>query len=294
MLGEQRLKQKMGAEKSAKDPSRQQKEQVLHFEQLHVQLRGRRVLNGVDGQLCSKQLVALIGRNGAGKSTLLRTLIAFYTPTLGSVWVGERLLASLPAVQRARFVAYVPQEPPRPLAMRVVDSLNAAARKTAPANEVSARVAQAAGQTGILPLLDRACTSLSGGEWRLVSIARALAQAPRFLLLDEPTAGLDPMNRYEFWRLARRLAGNGCGLLIATHDLEEGFSFANSLWLLHEGRFLLMAPSTSPDWPNALQRAFSLPLSPFHVDGWASIHVDLRSRADKAPASRAFLQMPIP
>lgn len=292
MLGRHGLKQKKGAEESEKGFSRQG-EQVLRFEQLHVQLHGRRVLNGVDGQLCPRQLVALIGRNGAGKSTLLRTLIAFYAPTLGNVWAGERLLASLPAVQRARFVAYVPQEPPRPLAMRVVDTLKAAARKTAPADAVASRISQAAEQTGILALLDRDCTSLSGGEWRLVSIARALAQAPRFLLLDEPTAGLDPRHRYEFWALTRKLAENDCGLLIATHDLEEGFSFASSLWLLHEGRFLLTAPSTSPDWPGALQRAFSLPLFPFHVNGWAGIHVDLQSFADKAPASRGFLQMPI-
>ncbi len=184
------------------------------------------------------QFVALLGPNGAGKSTLLRTLCGLQNPLDGRVLMGGTDLASMPARERAREVGVVLTERVDAWGLSAWDlvALGRASHtrwsgRLAP--EDRAAIAQALADTDTEDLADRKVVELSDGERQRVLVARALAQEPSVLVLDEVTAFLDLARRVEIVQLLRRLAHNGrTTVLLSTHDLDLALRTADRLWIL--------------------------------------------------------------
>lgn len=210
--------------------------------------RGRVVLRGVCAELRVGELACLIGPNGTGKSTLLRSVARFQPLLGGSVRVAGRPIAAVSARDLARQVAVVLTDRVIVGAMRVYDVV---ALGRFPHTGVGGRlhrhdhavVQRSMLATGATQLADRLVAELSDGERQRVMIARALAQEPSVLLLDEPAAFLDVRGRFELTALLLRLTReHGLAVLMSTHDLEHTLRNADTVWLVDGERVLVAGP----------------------------------------------------
>ena len=187
-------------------------------------------------------MVALIGPNGSGKTTLLKLLSGALRPTAGEVRLEGRPLADLSARGRARRVAVVPQDTSMTFDFTVIETVLMG--RTAylglfgvEGPEDLAATHEAMRRTGTLPFSARLLSHLSGGERQLVVIARALAQRPRLLLLDEPTAYLDIRHRLEIYGLLSRLnREEGLTIVTTSHDINLAARFCGRIILIKDGR----------------------------------------------------------
>ena len=220
------------------------------------------VLEGIELEARPGELIALFGPNGAGKSTLLRTLAGLQRPLAGRVELGGAPLSRLSAGERARRLAVVLTDP--------IDAAQLSARDVvglgrAPHAGFSGRLSRE--DAGIVDrafrsaaaahLADRRLSSLSDGERQRVMIARALAQAPSVMLLDEPTAFLDLPARAETISLLRRLAHReGLATIIATHDFEAALRHCDALWLIGPGGRIAVGAPEDLALDGALARVF--------------------------------------
>ena len=214
---------------------------VIAVRDLAVELDRTPILHGVSCEVGSGGWLGLIGPNGAGKTTLLRA-VAGLLPHRGEVLLDGAGTSSLSPRDRARLIAYVPQEPVLPPDMTVgeyvllgrtpyVRFLGGPGRCD---REAAARAAKLLGVDGFA---GRWLASLSGGERKRVVLARALAQEPKVLLLDEPTASLDIGHQQQFLDLVDELRKSGGLTVLSTlHDLTTAGQYASQLVLLHEGR----------------------------------------------------------
>ena len=214
----------------------------LRAEGLEIGYPGRPVLSGLDLELRAGELVCLLGPNGAGKSTLLRTLAGLQPPLAGRLWLDGRDAESLPAAARARRTAIVLTERFELGHLNVWD-LAALGRypHTGWSGRLTARdreaIERAVADAGAGDLRARPCDELSDGEKQRALLARALAQDPAVLLLDEPTAFLDLPRRVEAMRALRRIVRDrdrGRAVLLSTHDLDLALRAADRLWLVSE------------------------------------------------------------
>lgn len=203
----------------------------------------------IDCALKAGEFVCLLGPNGAGKSTLIRTLAGMQTPLVGELQLAGKVLDTISPRERARAVSVVLTET-MPSGMMDAYSLVSLGRHpysgwfgglTATDHE---RIEWALNAVGAMPLADRQVAELSDGERQKVSIARALAQEAKLMLLDEPTAFLDLPRRVELMSILRNLAHReNLALLLSTHDLDLALRFADRLWLMDaDGRLIQGAP----------------------------------------------------
>ena len=180
----------------------------------------------------------LLGRNGSGKTTLFRNLLGICTPDSGSIRFDGQELTALPRRQRARCIAYVPQDI-RFGDLTVCDSvllgrLSRFGLQAGPADRAAA--AQVLADMALSPLAERRVTELSGGERQKVAIARALVQEPRLLLLDEPTGSLDVSNEHLLLREAKKAAQERhIAVLSSLHDLNQALAFGDRFFFLKDG-----------------------------------------------------------
>ncbi len=202
----------------------------------------RLALSGVDAAVVAGELLGVIGPNGSGKSTLLRVLAGIQRPAAGEVRLDGRPLGALDARARARSIAVVPQETRLAFPMRVRDLvLLGRLPYTGPLGwegwEDVAAARRAMARATVEGLADRLVDDLSGGERQRVVVARALAQEPEVLLLDEPTANLDLRHAVELLDLFRDLArASGLAVAVVLHDLNLASMYCDRLLLLSEGR----------------------------------------------------------
>ncbi len=196
----------------------------------------RAALNGVTFSIEAPRLIALLGPNGSGKSTLFRILSAVLAPQTGRASIcGADVKTNPLAVRGAIGVVFQESTLDRRLTLR--ENLSFAGRLYGlHGNQLSGRIQHATSQMDLSSRLDHEVRTLSGGLRRRVEIARCLLHQPRFLLLDEPSAGLDPLARRELWQYLRRLqATDGVAVFVSTHFLDEA-SQCDRLLILHEGR----------------------------------------------------------
>lgn len=222
----------------------------------------RRVLHEVDFALAGGELVGVIGPNGAGKSTLVRVLAGVARPTAGRVTLQGRPLAEWRRADRARELAFVPQDPRVDFPYSVLEVVLMGRAPHMPALALAGpRDLQVAREALALleadALESRSIEELSGGERQRVFLARALAQEPRVLLLDEPTTHLDLRHQTRVHDIARRRCRNdGLGALTVLHDLNLAAVYCDRLVLLAGGRIVCSGPPATVLEPAVLERVF--------------------------------------
>jgi iron complex transport system ATP-binding protein len=210
---------------------------------LSIGYPGRLVGKNLHIRLAEGEVLALLGPNGGGKTTLLKTLLGLLPPRAGEVWLANRPLAELSSRERARLIGYVPQVHTGTFAFTVetVVLMGRTAHGSLfsrPSRHDRDMTMRALDRFGIGALAQRPYTELSGGERQLVLLARALAQEPRFVILDEPTASLDFGNQGNVMREIRVLARSGLGVLFTTHDPNHAMRAADRAYLLRAGKCL--------------------------------------------------------
>jgi iron complex transport system ATP-binding protein len=210
---------------------------------LTIGYRDRVVGSGLDVSLAQGEVLALLGPNGGGKTTLLKTLLGILAPLAGTAMIDDRSLGTYSMRERARRIAYVPQAhtPTFAFTVETVVLMGRTAHGNLfnqPSAGDRAVAARSLAQFGIEHLAQRPYTMISGGERQLVLLARALAQEPQFIVLDEPTASLDFGNQGKVMREMRALAASGHGVLFTTHDPNHALRAADRAFLLRDGQRL--------------------------------------------------------
>ncbi len=214
----------------------------LTVRDVHVRLGHKQVLAGVSAMFAPGQITCVVGPNGAGKSTLLTLLAGLRKPDSGEVRVDDAHIGALPPRIRAQRIGYLPQIPEVAWAIDVRTLVGLGRTPYIGARGLTAAddaiVDRAMENAGIAAMANRDVTSLSGGERARALIGRALAGEPEWLLADEPLTGLDPGYQLEVTALFRRMAGNGCGVIVTLHDLHMALRMADRVIVLAEGRVL--------------------------------------------------------
>jgi len=210
----------------------------IRGENLHKRYGRREVVRGVSFEVSQGQVVGLLGPNGAGKTTTFYMVIGIVRPTAGSVWLGEGDVTRAPMYVRARRgVSYLPQENSVFRRLSVRDNLKLVLeRQRLGKRQLAARIEELASQLHIGDYLDQRADVLSGGERRRVEIARALAVAPKFVLLDEPFTGIDPVTIDGLQVIIRNLSKDGIGVLITDHNVEATLGITDWNYILIDGQ----------------------------------------------------------
>jgi lipopolysaccharide export system ATP-binding protein len=202
--------------------------------------RGRKVVNEVSLEVRRQEVVGLLGPNGAGKTTTFYLIVGLISPEKGQVRLDGEGIESLPMYQRARMgISYLPQEPSVFRKLTVLDNLRCIAETLNVSPEEREEIA--AGllkEFGIAHLSNQMAYALSGGERRRLEIARALVLTPRFILLDEPFAGIDPLAVLDIQRIIERLKERGIGILITDHNVRDTLNITDRAYIINEGKIL--------------------------------------------------------
>jgi iron complex transport system ATP-binding protein len=233
-----------------------------------VHARGRAIVDGAGLSVAPGELVGLIGPNGAGKSTLLRAMLGLTPRLSGNVTLDGADFAAMPARDRARAVAFLPQDrrvewrlTARDVVMlgRYPHQAGFGRATSADRDAVARAIAAVEGEA----LLDRPVAVLSGGERTRILLARALAVEAPILLADEPIAALDPYHQLHVMEILQARARAGAGVLAIIHDLALAARFMDRLVLMHQGRCLADGPPAHALTPERLATVYRIRGSPF-------------------------------
>jgi lipopolysaccharide export system ATP-binding protein len=217
---------------------------VLTARGLRKRYGEREVLSGVDLRVEPGEVVGLLGPNGAGKTTTFNLIVGGVRPTQGRVYLGEREITDLPMFRRARLgITYLPQEPSIFRRLSVADNINAILEtvesKPAIRRERLNELLQELGLSGKGGLRGDA---LSGGERRRVEVARALVLEPKFMLLDEPFSGIDPIAVGEIQKVVDQLRTRGIGIVVTDHNVRETLAICDRAYIIKDGVILREGP----------------------------------------------------
>ncbi|MCK5146398.1 LPS export ABC transporter ATP-binding protein [bacterium] len=202
--------------------------------------RGRKVVNEVSIDVHQGEVVGLLGPNGAGKTTTFNMITGMIRPNSGSIHYDDTDISKLPMYKRARMgIGYLCQEPSIFRKLTVEENIMAIC-ETLPLSktERKERMEQLLEEFSVTKVRKQKAYTLSGGERRRVEIARALVTQPKFILLDEPFAGIDPIAVEDIQNNVRHLIDRGIGVLITDHNVHETLSITDRAYLLYEGRIL--------------------------------------------------------
>jgi ABC-type cobalamin/Fe3+-siderophores transport system ATPase subunit len=236
---------------------------MLQANDLAFGFPGRTVGRDVSFSLAAGEVLCVLGPNGGGKTTLFRTLLGLLPPRAGSITLDKHALEQLSRREIARLAGYVPQEHAGYFAFTVGEfvlmgrtaHLGAFSAPRRTDREVAARALDA---LGISALSARPVTEISGGERQLALVARALAQEPKLLILDEPTAGLDFGNQVRVLQKISALAATGISILFSTHDPDHAFLAAHRALLLAQGHALEIGAPAAVIRADTLERLYGV------------------------------------
>jgi lipopolysaccharide export system ATP-binding protein len=200
----------------------------------------RKVADDVSIEVSQGEIVGLLGPNGAGKTTTFYMVVGFIRPTEGHVYLDEKEITDLPMYKRARLgVGYLPQEASVFRKLSVANNIKAVLELSHFSKEEQKdRLEMLIEEFGLQKVRNNVGDSLSGGERRRTEIARALATDPKFILLDEPFAGIDPIAVEDIQHIVATLKNKNIGILITDHNVQETLSITDRAYLMFEGKIL--------------------------------------------------------
>ncbi|SDG96726.1 heme ABC transporter ATP-binding protein [Pelagibacterium luteolum] len=240
---------------------------------ISLTIDGRALLRQVSLDVRRGEVLGLLGPNGSGKTTLLRALSGELVPTSGEVRLLAQDIRDIRLKEQARHRAVMPQNSNTSFGFRSWDIVLMGRHAHIGRNGETMRdyevVHQCLHRTDTAKFADRIYPTLSGGERSRVTLARALAQETTFLLLDEPTASLDPLHQRQVLELARNLAAEGCGVLTILHDLNLASAFCDRVGILNRGELVVLNETDKAMAPETLEKVFGTPFLKVHVEGRA-------------------------
>ena len=211
---------------------------ILIAEELEKSYNSRKVVKNLSFNIKSGEIIGLLGPNGAGKTTAFYMVVGLVKPELGKIMLDEYNLTNLPIHERARKgLGYLPQEASVFRKLSVEDNILAVlqTRKELATSGMENLLNQLLDQLNLNDIRSTNGISLSGGERRRVEIARTLAMEPKFILLDEPFAGVDPISVIDIQRIIKDLSNDGIGILITDHNVRETLKICNRGYIVNDG-----------------------------------------------------------
>lgn len=213
---------------------------VLEAKELLKIYNGKRVVDRIGMTLRRKEIVGLLGPNGAGKTTTFYMIIGFTHPNGGKVYLDGEDITEAPMYLRARKgINYLAQEPSVFRKLTVEENLFAIMENIdIPSHDIKKRAMKLLSELNISQLAKQKASSLSGGERRRLEISRALVTEPRFMLLDEPFAGIDPLALNDIKEIIRQLKDRGIGIIISDHNVRETLDVCDSAYCINQGKII--------------------------------------------------------
>lgn len=212
----------------------------LRTESLVKIYKKRKVVNDVSVEVKQGEIVGLLGPNGAGKTTTFYMIVGMVRPRSGAIFLADKNITRLPMYKRARLgIGYLAQEPSIFRRLTVRQNIEAILETLKISREERQnRLKHLLAELNVAHLADNKAYTLSGGERRRVEITRALVTDPKFILLDEPFAGVDPIAVEEIQAIVRRLKDRGIGVLITDHNVHETLDITDRAYLMYDGNVL--------------------------------------------------------
>jgi lipopolysaccharide export system ATP-binding protein len=212
--------------------------------QLTKRYSDHEVVHSIDIEVHPAEVVGLLGPNGAGKTTTFNMLAGGVRPSGGQVFLGDAEITDLPMYRRARLgITYLPQEPSIFRKLSVADNVNAILETVEPNRTVRReRLRELLAELGLTEKAGRRGDTLSGGERRRVEITRALVLDPKFMLVDEPFAGIDPITVSDIQKIIEQLKARRIGVVITDHNVRETLSICDRAYIIKDGAIVRQGP----------------------------------------------------
>ena len=213
---------------------------ILKAQDISKSYRGRKVVNGISVEVNQGEIVGLLGPNGAGKTTSFYMIVGIIKPEEGNICLDQEVISDFPMYQRAqKGIWYLAQEESVFRKLSVEDNiLGILEFSTLTKNQQKEKAEQLMEEFGLIKIRKNRGDLLSGGERRRTEIARALANDPKFLLLDEPFAGVDPIAVEDIQSIISVLKKKNIGILITDHNVQETLAITDRTYLMFEGKIL--------------------------------------------------------
>ena len=213
---------------------------ILKAQDISKSYRGRKVVNGISVEVNQGEIVGLLGPNGAGKTTSFYMIVGIIKPEEGNIYLDQEVISDFPMYQRAqKGIGYLAQEESVFRKLSVEDNiLGILEFSTLTKNQQKEKAEQLMEEFGLIKIRKNRGDLLSGGERRRTEIARALANDPKFLLLDEPFAGVDPIAVEDIQSIISVLKKKNIGILITDHNVQETLAITDRTYLMFEGKIL--------------------------------------------------------
>jgi lipopolysaccharide export system ATP-binding protein len=210
---------------------------TLRIQNIKKSYKNKNVVRDISLQITSGQIIGLLGPNGAGKTTSFYMIVGLIQPEHGSIFVDDTDITKMPIHTRSQIgISYLPQEPSIFRKMNVEENIISILElRKLGQNEINTKLELLLKELGIEHIRKSPAVSLSGGERRRVEIARCLATNPKFILLDEPFAGIDPIAVIDIQKIIRFLASKGIGVLITDHSVRETLGICDKAYIVNQG-----------------------------------------------------------
>jgi lipopolysaccharide export system ATP-binding protein len=214
---------------------------ILSAVELFKKYKYRMVVNGISINVRGGEIVGLLGPNGAGKTTTFYMTVGLIKPYDGNIYLDNQEITQWPMYKRAKAgIGYLPQEMSVFRGLSVEDNIRAIAQiLDMPYDEQEKKVSELLEDFGLSKLRSQMSMTLSGGEKRRLEIARALISNPKFLLLDEPFVGIDPITINSIQKIIKNLRDRGLGILITDHNVRETLEIIDRAYIIYDGKILL-------------------------------------------------------